>query len=117
MGLRQVKDDFCEFFIDRAGETKSDGAATGALAVSLEGFREYYRDVGVCEPYDTVFVPMIEVGMPQKMRYMALFGRYKPGSVRQAAAFGPVCWSSRVFSQRWEIPLCRDTGRWGRIVV
>lgn len=24
-------------------------------------FREYYRDVGVCEPYDTVFVAMMEV--------------------------------------------------------
>lgn len=75
MGLRQVKDDFCEFFIDRAGERGSGGAAAGALTVSLEGFREYYRDVGVCEPYDTVFVPTIEVGMLETMRYLALWGR------------------------------------------
>lgn len=61
-----MKDDFCEFFISRAGEGKGgngpsaegDGAP---LTVTLEGFREYYRDVGVCEPYDTVFVPMMEV--------------------------------------------------------
>ncbi|CAM9871459.1 unnamed protein product [Ectocarpus sp. 8 AP-2014] len=61
IGPQEVKDDFCEFFIDRAGERGSGGAAAGALlTVSLQGFREYYRDVGVCEPYDTVFVPMIE---------------------------------------------------------
>ncbi|CAB1118614.1 unnamed protein product [Ectocarpus sp. CCAP 1310/34] len=60
IGPQEVKDDFCEFFIDRAGERGSGGAAAGAPTVSLEGFREYYRDVGVCEPYDTVFIPMIE---------------------------------------------------------
>lgn len=64
---RQVKDDFCEFFTslsrkpsDVAGESRS-GKATSTPSVTLEGFREYYRDVAVCEPYDTVFVPMIEV--------------------------------------------------------
>ena len=31
------------------------------MLVTLEGFMEYYRDVGVCEPYDTVFVPTMEV--------------------------------------------------------
>lgn len=38
----------------------SSNAPAGGV-VTLEGFREYYRDVGVCEPYDTVFVPMVEV--------------------------------------------------------
>lgn len=63
----QVKDDFCEFFISRASEGEggngSSASAGGAPpTVTLEGFREYYRDVGVCEPYDSVFVPMMEVG-------------------------------------------------------
>lgn len=67
----QVKDDFCEFFIGRAGESAKvggggdgDGGGTAAISsssVTLEGFREYYRDVGVCEPYDSVFIPMMEV--------------------------------------------------------
>ncbi len=64
----QVKDDFCEFFIDRAGdrENASPPGPPPPLTVSLEGFREYYRDVGVCEPYDTVFVAMIEVSRRRK---------------------------------------------------
>lgn len=63
-----MRDDFCEFFIGLAGGAGggTKGAA-GPLTVSLEGFREYFRDVGVCEPYDTVFVPMIEVGGGQKV--------------------------------------------------
>lgn len=86
-GIDQVKDDFCEFFISRAGEGGNGPSAGGApppLAVTLEGFREYYRDVGVCEPYDTVFVPMMEVGrqwtkgggaaQPDAMRGMVSLG-------------------------------------------
>lgn len=65
-----MKDDFCEFFISRAGgggEGGNGSSAGGApLTVTLEGFREYYRDVGVCEPYDSVFVPMMEVGRRRK---------------------------------------------------
>ncbi|CAN0424330.1 unnamed protein product, partial [Ectocarpus sp. 12 AP-2014] len=34
IGPQEVKDDFCEFFIDRAGERGSGGAAAGALTVS-----------------------------------------------------------------------------------
>ncbi|CAM9137690.1 unnamed protein product [Pylaiella littoralis] len=61
LNAQEVRDDFCEFFIGLAGGAGggTKGAA-GPLTVSLEGFREYFRDVGVCEPYDTVFVPMIE---------------------------------------------------------
>lgn len=66
--INQVKDDFCEFFISRAGARGTGPSAAGGapLTVTLEGFREYYGDVGVCEPYDAVFVPMMEVGRPAK---------------------------------------------------
>lgn len=52
----EVMQDLKEFFVSRVGNGPSSAAAT----VTLDGFREYYRDVGVCEPYDSVFVPMVE---------------------------------------------------------
>lgn len=58
----KVNEDFRDFFASRTA--KSDGGSDGSASsprVTLEGFREYYRDVGVCEPYDTVFIPMMEV--------------------------------------------------------
>lgn len=65
-----MKDDFCEFFISRAAGQGGNGSSAGGapLTVTLEGFREYYRDVGVCEPYDTVFVPMMEVGRRRRKK-------------------------------------------------
>ncbi|CAM9892269.1 unnamed protein product [Scytosiphon promiscuus] len=58
---QEVKDDFCEFFTGLAGgHGRGESAGAATVKVSLEGFRDYYRDVGVCEPYDTVFVPMVE---------------------------------------------------------
>lgn len=51
----QMTEDFREFFSSRAA------AAAGPKGVRLDGFRGYYREVGVCEPYDSVFVRMIEV--------------------------------------------------------
>lgn len=87
-----MKDDFCEFFISRSGEgeggngsSASAGGADGApLTVTLEGFREYYRDVGVCEPYDSVFVPMIEVGRRRRRRE----SRAPPDSGPGTGSFG-----------------------------
>ena len=73
----KVLEDFREFFASRTrgrapgrgdgqGGHDATAVAVGAVAeevvlVTLEGFMEYYRDVGVCEPYDTVFVPTMEV--------------------------------------------------------
>lgn len=58
--MAQVKDDFCAFFDVRDHPPGEKPPAPPVL--TLEGFREYYRDVGVCEPYDAIFIPMIEVG-------------------------------------------------------
>lgn len=73
---QQVEEDFREFFTSRARAGASSSSVDGqgrleatavatepggaAVLVTLEGFMEYYRDVGVCEPYDTVFVPTME---------------------------------------------------------
>ncbi|CAM9181448.1 unnamed protein product [Ascophyllum nodosum] len=62
LSARQIKDDFCDFFGGREGGSPrhTGTTTTNPSGVTLEGFREYYRDVGVCEPYDAVFIPTVE---------------------------------------------------------
>lgn len=58
--MSQVENDFCAFFDFRDHPLGEEPPVPPML--TLKGFKDYYTDVGVCEPYDAVFIPMIEVG-------------------------------------------------------
>lgn len=62
--------DFREYFCHGSSGKGADNGvkacvggrgAEADIPVTLDEFRGYYRDVGVCEPYDAVFIPVIEV--------------------------------------------------------
>lgn len=77
--------DFRDFFSNR--DESKVSASTSTPAVSAEGFREYYRDVGVCEPYDSVFVPTIEARMSLTQTTLCFFDKVEKLMSRTEIAY------------------------------